>query len=104
MSEVLRMKRAYMDMMQFENDKKETMKKKEEWRKITQNQKNRTVLNKFAQAENIRLEQKGKKQAKFMDKYIKQLDIKQGRQDKLAQVTSKFAGMRQRISDLERTE
>ena len=35
---------------------------------------------------------------------MKQVDVKQGRQDKLAAVASKFEKMRSRISDLEKTE
>ena len=48
------MKRAYMDMMQFENDKKRVREQKEKWRQITRDRKNRSVVNKYSQAEMIR--------------------------------------------------
>ena len=52
--EMQKMKRAYMDMMQFENDKKRVREQKAKWRQITRDRKNRSVVNKYSQAEMIR--------------------------------------------------
>ena len=101
---MLRMERAYADMVQVEVEKQKAREEKEELRKITKERKNRSVVNKFAQAESIRQEQRRLRQSRFMEGYLKTVDAKQGRQEKLARVALKFEGMRQRITELEKTE
>ena len=90
--------------MQVENDKKRAREEKEELRKVMRDRKNRSVLNKFAQAESIRQERRTLRQSKFMNKYLQKVEVQNNREERLATVASKFEGMRQKIGILERTE
>ena len=40
----------------------------------------------------------------LVDKFVKQIDIKQGRKDKLSAIASKFEAMRTKVAELEKTE
>ena len=104
MAQANKLKRAYENMIKFENERKLDKEQKEKRQKLLSDSKKAIIVKNFQQAENIRTDAKALKQAKFFHKQLKQLTNKEQKDDKVYEYTSQLADMNNRIEDLERSE
>ena len=65
-----KMQRAFKDLVEAETEKQRMRKEREEMRAVIKNRKNRSVLNKFVQAENIRMDRRKLRQSRVMSVYL----------------------------------
>ena len=70
LAEVERMQRAFKDLVVAEGEKQKDRMEREERRTVIKDRKNRSVLNKFVQAENIRMEHRSLRQSRIMKKFM----------------------------------
>ena len=69
----MRLRSAYENMIKFNSERDHENQKKEQLLMIAREQKNRTMVANFQQAENIRFEAKASKQAQFFHRKLKQM-------------------------------
>ena len=86
-TEMEKMQRAFKDLVEAETEKQRTRKEREELRTVIKNRKNRSVLNKFAQAESIRMDRRKLRQSRVMSVYLQQMAVSLDREEKVGEVT-----------------
>lgn len=99
-----KLEQSYLTLRKAELEKEKEVKKRADLRQQAYRDKQRELVQKFEKAEQIRNGHKALQHAKYFHNQLKMLNVQEGKQERLLDLTDKLEFVNRRIEDLENTE
>ena len=100
----LKLKKAYEEMVAFENERKKERQRKEQLKQEIDVNKKKDLASNFQQAEVIRLQEKNLYQAQFFYKELRKMQVKEDKEKRALEAQNQLGHMGNRIQELEGVE